>query len=87
MNKPCQLQLNTSGAWKTLAHFDAADDERSGELMDAAAQFIDTVNQGADKRAHSTLRIVTADDGLHTTLMRYDTVDRAWRDAVTGEVA
>lgn len=34
--KPVQLQLNNSGAWKTIVKFDAADDMVSLHVMEAA---------------------------------------------------
>lgn len=34
--KPCQLQLNNSGAWKTVVHFDAAHDTRFDNILQVA---------------------------------------------------
>ena len=34
--KPVQLQLNNSGAWKTVVKFDAADQSTSDKVVDAA---------------------------------------------------
>jgi hypothetical protein len=39
MRKPVKLQVNTSGAWRDVIGFDAADDVQSCEVMDAAAPF------------------------------------------------
>lgn len=36
--KPVRLELNNSGAWKVLGRFDAADDEQTSLVLDAAAE-------------------------------------------------
>lgn len=77
---PCRLELNNSGAWKVIVRFDAADEETSGEIMDAAAKLSNAVNAGADK-PQFTLRI-SAEDA--TVLARYEGIDGGWRDAKTG---
>jgi hypothetical protein len=59
--KPCQLQVNNSGAWKTVVRFDAASpDEVEG--VEHGAEMLHNVNQD------SRFRIAT-DDGLQTALM------------------
>lgn len=82
MPKPCKLQLNNSGAWKNLATFDAEDDERADDLMNAAAQLADVVNEGA-KKPQLTLRVI-ADDGTDDVLMHYRGRDQGWRDRAGG---
>jgi hypothetical protein len=84
MAKPCKLQMNNSGAWKDITRFDAADEEHADDLMNAAAQLADAVNDGA-KKARLTLRIVT-DEALPDVLMRYDSRETGWRTR-TGEPA
>lgn len=78
MSKPCKLQMNNSGAWKDVAHFDAGDEERADAIMNAGAQLADAVNDGA-KKPRLTLRIV-ADDAMADVLMRYDNREHGWRD-------
>lgn len=78
MTKPCKLQMNNSGAWKDITHFDAADEERTDDLMNAAAQLADVVNDAA-KKPQLTLRVVTA-DALPAVLMHYKGREQGWRD-------
>lgn len=44
--KPVQLQLNNSGAWKTIVKFDAAEEDDSDSVMDAA-QTLQIVDESA----------------------------------------
>ena len=69
--KPCILQVNNSGAWKTVVHFDAADTEET-EGVEHGAQMLHAVNQA------SRFRIAT-DDGLQTALMYLEKGE--WRKA------
>lgn len=59
--KPCILQVNNSGAWKTVVHFDGAN-QRDVEAVENGAELLHIVNQA------SRFRIAT-DDGLQTALM------------------
>jgi hypothetical protein len=59
--KPVQLQLNNSGAWKTIVRFDASDEKKSDMAMGSAAAL-----QAVDGSAR--FRITTR-DSLPTTLM------------------
>lgn len=70
-HKPVQLQLNNSGAWKTIVKFDAADDMASDQVMEAAKQLrsIDSAIK---------FRIATA-EALPAVLMYLDGPD--WRKA------
>ena len=52
MSKPCRLELNNSGAWKLLGRFDAADEEHSSLVMDAAEDLIKTLHNCEIGRAH-----------------------------------
>lgn len=83
MKKPCLLEMSLSGAWKQLASFDAADEERADDLMNAAADFADVVNDGA-KKPRIALRITTADGDV---LMQHESRETGWRDVRTGEPA
>lgn len=53
--RPVQLQLNNSGAWKTLARFDAGDDDLADKAR-AAGQLL-----GELGGARTTLRIATCE--------------------------
>lgn len=44
--KPVQLQLNNSGAWKTIVKFDAAEDDISDKVV-AAAIFLSGIDETA----------------------------------------
>lgn len=83
MRKLCKLQMMTTGAWKDITRFDAADEEHADDLMNAAAQLADVVNDSGDK-PHMQLRITTADGDV---LMLHADREHGWRDARTGEPA
>ncbi|MGE0446166.1 MAG: hypothetical protein AB7P99_13135 [Vicinamibacterales bacterium] len=85
MSKPCKLQMNNSGAWKDIVRFDASEDERTDDLLNAAAQLADVVNDG-EKKPYMTLRVVS-DERIPAVLMRYVGREAGWRDAKTGEPA
>lgn len=86
MSKPCRLEINNSGSWKVLGRFDAADEYHSDMVMEAAADLIKVLNDGAEPRRCASLRIST-DDGLGAVLMRWTAERGLWVDAVTGEPA
>ena len=81
--KPVRIELNNSGAWKVLGRFDAADDEQTSLVLDAAEDLVKTLHNSEDAKRCPTLR-VSIDDSLQTVLMRWD-LERGWRDAMTGE--
>lgn len=81
--KPVRLELNNSGAWKVLGRFDAADDEQSALVLDAAETLVQTLHNSEDPKGCPTLR-VSMDDGLGSVLMRWQ-IERGWYDARTGE--
>lgn len=74
MNRPCKLQINTSGAWRDLLKFDI-DTVDSDALQDAAADLV----RAADPTDRTSLRITMA-DSLQTVLLRWDAM-RGWRPA------
>jgi hypothetical protein len=75
--KPVKLELNNSGAWKTLGTFDAADQNRSEDVMSTAVQLIGLLNEGKPAKQCPTLRIAV-DDGLSEVLM-YWTLAEGWK--------
>jgi hypothetical protein len=81
--KPVKLELNNSGSWKRLGSFDAADDEQTALVLDAAEDLIRTLHNSEDPKRCPTLR-VSIDDSLGTALMRWELL-RGWYDAKTGE--
>lgn len=83
MQKPVRLELNNSGSWKVLGRFDAADDEQTSLVLDAAQDLVKTLHNSEDAKRCPTLR-VSIDDNLQQVLLRWDLL-RGWRDAVTGE--
>ncbi len=83
--KPVRLELNNSGSWKVLGRFDAADDEQSSLVLDAAEDLIKTLHNSEDPKRCPTLR-VSMDDSLQQVLMRWS-LELGWRDALTGEPA
>lgn len=84
MLKPVKLELNNTGAWKTLGRFDADDDAQSSLVMDAAEDLVKTLHNSEDPRGCPKLR-VAIDDGLSTVLYQW-TIEHGWREAGT-EVA
>ena len=83
ISKPVRLELNNSGSWKVLGRFDAADDEQTSLVLDAAADLIATLHNSEDPKGCPTLR-VSMDDGLGQVLLRWE-ISRGWYDAKTGE--
>lgn len=83
--KPVRLELNNSGAWKVLGRFDAADDEQTSLVLDAAEDLIKVLHNSFDPKGCPTLR-VSIDDALQTVLLRWS-IERGWRDAKTGAAA
>lgn len=81
--KPCRLELNNSGSWKVLGRFDAADDEQSALVMDAAETLVQTLHNSESPKGCPTMR-VSMDDPLQQVLMRWK-LERGWYDARTGE--
>lgn len=69
--KPVQLQLNNSGAWKTIVKFDAAEDDISDKVV-AAAIFLSGIDQTTRFR-------ITTRDTLPEVLMYMDKGE--WRKA------
>ena len=85
MSKPCRLELNNTGAWKVLGRFDAADDDQTSLVLDAAEDLIKTLHNSEDTKHCPTLR-VSIDDALGSVLLRWE-LALGWRDARTGEPA
>lgn len=84
--KPVRLEFNNSGAWKVLGRFDAADDEQTSLVLDAAEDLVKTLHSGdPNPRNCPTLR-VSMDDGLGSVLLRW-CIERGWTDAKTGAAA
>lgn len=73
--RPVQLQINNSGAWKTIARFDAGDDD-SADKARAAGQLLGELGGGH----RTTLRIAT-DEAMPFVLTRWDG-ERGWREVV-----
>ena len=87
MKKPCRLELNNSGSWKLLGKFDAAVEDATDAILNAAASLVDALNDPASKRsAIATLRVST-DEQHPEVLMRYANAESGWRDVRTGEPA
>jgi hypothetical protein len=83
MKKPARLELNNSGSWKVLGRFDAADDEQTSLVLDAAEDLVRTLHNSEDPKGCPTLRVSI--DSI-TVLLRWE-LGLGWRDAVTGAPA
>lgn len=88
MKKPVRLELNNSGSWKVLGRFDAADDDQTALVLDAAEDLIKTLHNSEDPKRCPTLRVSmdTVGDTTCTVLLRWS-LELGWRDARTGEPA
>ncbi|HEX7866553.1 MAG TPA: hypothetical protein VF555_16475 [Variovorax sp.] len=71
--KPVKLQLNNTGAWKDVVHFDAANDIASETVLDAANTL------GGLDAGRVTFRIVT-EDALPEVLMSWSKAN-GWKKA------
>lgn len=73
--KPVALQVNNSGAWKSVIRFDAGENLESSQVMEAAETL-------ARIDGKCTFRIV-ANDGLQLVLMHCTAKDgwKPWRQA------
>ena len=69
--RPVQLQLNNSGAWKTVARYDAGNDYHHEIALDAVGSLV-SINPNFN------WRIVT-DDPHPVRLMAWDSQTNAWR--------
>ena len=76
------LELNNSGAGKLLGRFDAADDEQTSLVLDAAETLVQTLHNSENPKGCPTLRVAIA-DSLQEVLYRWD-ITRGWHEAHTG---
>lgn len=70
MSRPIQLQVNNSGAWKTVARWDAGDDEASENAHEAVA-LLGVVD------SNCTWRIATRED--HPVVLKYWDPKAGWK--------
>lgn len=85
MQKPCKLELNNSGAWKTLGKFDAAVEDATDDIMTAAEQLAEALNEPTTGRtALVSLRIIA--EGDTAPLMTWKQ-GKGWREWRTGAPA
>lgn len=68
MDRPVKLEINNSGAWKTIGRFDACNDESADKAR--------AIGQLLGELSPCTLRIAT-DEPLPCVLVRWD-ADRGW---------
>lgn len=84
--KPVRLELNNSGSWKVLGRFDAADDEQTSLVLDAAEQLVNTLHNSEDPKRCPTMRVsmdVPGGDSTCLVLLRWSLLE-GWRDPQTG---
>lgn len=74
--KPVRLEMNNSGSWKVLGTFDAADDEQTSLVLDAAEALVQALHNSEDPKRCPTLRVSI--DAI-TVLLRWSLAD-GWRD-------
>lgn len=85
--KPVRLELNNSGAWKVLGRFDAADDEQTALVLDAAEVLIKTLHNSEDPKHCPTMRVsIDHPISQDVVLVRW-ALERGWYDAETGVAA
>lgn len=80
MKKPCRLELNNSGAWKLLGRFDAAQEDATDAILNAAGQLADALNDPACKRPGLCTLRVTTDEACPEVLMHYKDAESGWRE-------
>jgi hypothetical protein len=85
LQKPVRLELSSGTRWLTLGRFDAADDDQSSLVLDAAEDLVRTLHNSEAAATCPRLR-VAMDDGLGQELLSWD-LEAGWRDVVTGEPA
>jgi hypothetical protein len=82
MQKPVNLELNNSGSWKKIGSFDAADDEQTSLVLDAAETLVQTLHNSENPKGCPTLRVAIA-ESLQEVLYRWD-ITRGLHEAHTG---
>lgn len=70
MERPVNLEINTSGAWRRLMGFDASNDARSDAIKHHAASLASFAN--------AKLRIVMA--GQIPDVLQYWTAEKGWHE-------
>lgn len=83
MQKPVRLEINNTGAWKVIGRFDAAVDDLSDDVLNAAEQLAHSLLAAG---ARMSMRVSMAEPP-HTALMHWTDPEAGWRDARTGEPA
>lgn len=80
MQKPCKLELNNSGAWKTLGKFDAALEDATDDIMTAAVHLAEALNApDTGRTAQVSLRIVAEGDTAPLMTWKQGEGWRKWR--------
>jgi hypothetical protein len=85
MQKPVNLELNNSGSWKKIGSFDAADDEQTSLVLDAAETLVQTLHNSENPKGCPTLRVSmpSITDSTQDVLYRWE-IQRGWYEAHTG---
>lgn len=83
MKKPARLELNRSGSWKLLGVFDAAVEDATDEIMNAAEKLAQALNDPAAGGRNGVSLRISNDDQV---ALMYWTAERdGWFDAKTME--
>lgn len=81
--KLCRLELNNSGCWKLIGRFDAADDDQSALVLDAAEELVKTLHNNEDSKRCPTMR-VSMDGAINDVLLHWR-IERGWYEVATGD--
>lgn len=85
--KPVKLELNNSGAWKTIGSFDAAVEDSTDDILLAAEHLVQALNAPySGRKSMTTLRVRMA-DAPHTVLMYWESAETGWWRDAKGEPA
>lgn len=86
MKKPARLELNNSGAWKLMGKFDAAEEDATDAIMNAAEALAQALNDPACKRPGLVSLRISTDEQHPLVLMSWTQSRGTWVDAA-GEPA
>lgn len=77
-SKPVKLQINTSGTWRDVVSFDAANDAVGDQVMDGAAE----LGKATNSRFRVVMKGSLAEPLAHEVLVHFDPA-QGWKAVTT----